>query len=106
MVTLNTLTPGFCHSELTRNAVFPLSLVIWIGKTLLARTTEVGSRTLVAAAAAEDDTHGQYMVDCKSIEPSKFVRSEDGQKAQKKVYAELLEILEGIEPGVTKNIPV
>ena len=30
----------------------------------LARSTEAGSRTLVAAAAAGDETHGKFMADC------------------------------------------
>jgi len=103
-IILNTLTPGFCHSELMRHAVFPLNLFAWIGKAIIARTTEVGSRTILAAAAAGKDSHGQYMADCKIGEPSRFVRSEGGKVVQKRVYAELLGILESIEPGVTKNI--
>ena len=104
MVILNTLTPGFCHSELMRHAVFPLNLLAWIGKKLIARTTEVGSRTLVAAADAGVDSHGVYMTDCKLGEVSRWVRSEKGKVAQARVYAELLQILDGIEPGVTQNI--
>lgn len=103
-VILNTLTPGFCHSELMRHATFPLNLLGWIGKCLIGRTTEIGSRTLVAAACAREETHGSYMTDCKVKEPSKWVRSDKGQDAQKRVYTELLEILEEIVPGVTRNI--
>ncbi|KAH8805851.1 short-chain dehydrogenase/reductase-like protein [Xylogone sp. PMI_703] len=103
-VILNTLTPGFCHSELMRNAKFPLNFLGWVGKLLIGRSTEVGSRTLVAAAVAGEESHGTYMTDCKVGVTSKWVRSEAGEKAQKKVYKELLDILEGIEPGVTKNI--
>jgi retinol dehydrogenase-12 len=44
------------------------------------------------------------MTDCKVREPSKWVRSEKGKETQKKVYKELLMILEEIEPGITKNI--
>ncbi|KAF4628887.1 hypothetical protein G7Y89_g9263 [Cudoniella acicularis] len=69
-IILNTLTPGFCHSELTRHAKFPLSFFVMIGKAILARSTEVGSRTLVAAAAAEEETNGTYMADCVVAEPS------------------------------------
>ncbi|KAF8860341.1 short-chain dehydrogenase/reductase-like protein [Acephala macrosclerotiorum] len=103
-VILNTLTPGFCHSELMRHAAFPLNLLGWIGKLLIGRSTEMGSRTLVAAACAGEDTHGTYMTDCKIREPSKWVRSEKGKEAQKRAYKELLGVLEEIEPGVTKNI--
>ncbi|KUJ06664.1 short-chain dehydrogenase/reductase-like protein [Mollisia scopiformis] len=103
-IILNTLTPGFCHSELMRHASFPLNLLGWIGKILIGRTTEMGSRTLVAAACAGDETHGTYMTDCKVRDPSKWVQSEKGKDAQQRVYKELLGILEEIEPGVTKNI--
>jgi retinol dehydrogenase-12 len=103
-VILNTLTPGVCYSELLRHAIFPLNVLAWIGKRLIGRSTEMGSRTLVAAASAGEESHGKYMTDCKVREPSKWVRSEKGKEAQKKVYKELLMILEEIEPGITKNI--
>ncbi|KAH6665657.1 short-chain dehydrogenase/reductase-like protein [Halenospora varia] len=103
-IILNTLTPGFCHSDLMRHAKFPLNIAAFIGKALLARSTEVGSRTLVAAASAGPETHGMYMVDCKVRDPSAWVRSPQGGKTQAKVWIELLEILEGIQPGIGKNI--
>jgi hypothetical protein len=103
-VILNTLTPGFCHSELMRHAVFPLNLLGWIGKKLIGRTTEMGSRTLVSAACAGEETHGVYMTDCQVGEVSEWVRGPKGTEAQKRVYEELMAILEEIEPGVTKNI--
>ncbi|RAL61592.1 hypothetical protein DID88_009630 [Monilinia fructigena] len=103
-IILNTLTPGFCNSELMRHALFPLNVFAWIGKSLLARTTEVGSRTLVAAAAAGEESHGTYMVDCAVSEPSKYVRSEKGKNAQMRVYVEVMEALEKIQQGITKNI--
>ncbi|RFU35261.1 hypothetical protein B7463_g1055, partial [Scytalidium lignicola] len=103
-VILNTLTPGFCYSELMRHAKFPLNLLGWVGKLLIGRSTEVGSRTFLAAAVAGQESHGAYMTDCKVSEPSRWVRSEKGEKAQKKVYKELLGVLEGIEPGITQNI--
>ncbi|KAF7905215.1 uncharacterized protein EAF01_005736 [Botrytis porri] len=103
-IILNTLTPGLCHSDLMRHAVFPLNILACIGKSLLARTTEVGSRTLVAAAAAGEESHGAYMVDCKVSEPSRYVRSEKGKNAQMRVYTEVMEALEQIEPDITKHI--
>jgi len=103
-VILNTLTPGFCRSELMRDAAFPLNFLGWIGHFLIGRSTETGSRTLVAAAAAGEVSHGVYMTDCKLGEVSKWVRSDEGRAAQKRVYQELLKILEEIEPGITKNI--
>jgi len=44
------------------------------------------------------------MADCKIKEPSTWVRSDEGKKAQKRVFQELLGILEGIEPGVVSAL--
>lgn len=80
------------------------SYVLTIAKALIARTTEVGGRTLVHSAAAGGESHGQYMSECKVKEPSTFVRSEEGTIAQKRVHKELMDILESIQPGITQNI--
>ncbi|KAG9839048.1 NAD(P)-binding protein, partial [Aureobasidium melanogenum] len=100
-VTINTMNPGFCYSELSREFN---GFAFWLMYKLLARTTEVGSRTLVAAALASHDTHGQYMSDCMVEEPSKFVRSEEGRRTQERVWAELIAKLEAIQPGILNNI--
>ena len=61
-VILNILNPGMCHSELsTRES----NIILGIMKFFLARTTEVGSRTLVASAEAGSESHGKYMHDGK-----------------------------------------
>jgi len=103
-IVLNTVNPGLCHSSLARDIVGVKGLFFALFKLILARTTEVGSRTLVAAASAGDESHGQYMSDCVVVPPSEFVRSEEGQKTQQRVYEELMDILEKIQPGITKNI--
>jgi retinol dehydrogenase-12 len=100
-IILNTLTPGLCHSSLMRHAIFPLNILARVGKAILARPTEVGSRTLVAAAAAGKETNGAYMADCVIREPSRWVRSEKGRETQRRVWEEVREILEGIEEGAT-----
>ncbi|UPK92567.1 hypothetical protein LCI18_003502 [Fusarium solani-melongenae] len=98
-VVVNMLQPGMCHSQLTREKGWMVAIL----QLLLARSTEVGSRTLVAASSAGVESHGAYMrdgdVDNDGL--SSFVRSEDGEVAQKKVWKELSEILEKIYPGVT-----
>lgn len=64
-VIINCLTPGACYSDFGREITSTLQVfVIEIAKFLIARSTEAGSRTLVAAAAAGNETHGKYMADC------------------------------------------
>jgi NAD(P)-dependent dehydrogenase (short-subunit alcohol dehydrogenase family) len=102
-VILNMLNPGLCQSELNRDGGWGVRLA----KLVLARTTEVGSRTLVASAAAGPASHGKYMSDAKVDDDalSDFVRSEEGKETGKRVWKELTEILEAIQPGVTKCVP-
>lgn len=90
-----TLLPG---SEFGREAGYILAFA----RLLLARTTEVGSRTLVHAGLQGAETHGQYLSDCGITEPSVYVRSEEGAKDQERVWKELAGKLEGIKGGITK----
>ena len=62
-VIVNCLNPGFCVSEIGREISRPLKLVMFIMRKLMARTTEVGSRTLVAGVLADEKSHGEYMTD-------------------------------------------
>ncbi|KAA8643721.1 hypothetical protein EYZ11_012555 [Aspergillus tanneri] len=101
-VIINMVNPGLCHSQLTRNASWSMAVM----KFFLARTTEVGSRTLVAGVAAGSESHGEYMSngEVASQELSAFVRRDDGQTAQKKIWKELSEIFEAIQPGIMENL--
>lgn len=100
-VVLNILNPGLCHSALARDAGW----AFYLFKLAIARTTEVGSRTLVASVVAGEESHGKYMDDgvVKEENISEFVTSQDGQEAGKKVWEQLKNILESIEPGVSKG---
>lgn len=100
-VTINCVNPGLCHSELSRD--FP-TFRFWLIKLLLARSTEVGSRTLVHAGSQGADSHGQYLSDCEITAPAPFVTSKEGKEAQDRVWAELVKKLEAIKPSVTRNL--
>ncbi|PIG80996.1 hypothetical protein AARAC_011527 [Aspergillus arachidicola] len=86
-------------SQLSREAGLGLRLMIF----LFGRTAEVGGRTLLSAAGAGPESHGAYFLDGKvnNAALSPFVRSEAGARAQEKVWRELSEILEDIQPGST-----
>jgi hypothetical protein len=68
----------------------------------LARTTEVGSRTLVHAGSQGVESHGEYLSDCEITQPSAFVTSEEGKESQERVWKELVGKLEGIQSGITE----
>ncbi len=63
-VILNCLNPGHCRSEMMREATGLFRYFVQGITALMARTTEVGARTLIAGVAAGYETHGEYMDDC------------------------------------------
>jgi hypothetical protein len=68
---------------------------------LLARKTEVGSRTLVYGASVGEESHGQYVPDCKITPTVGLTKGEAGIELQNRVWVELKQKLEAIQPGVT-----
>jgi retinol dehydrogenase-12 len=98
------VNPGLCHTDFMRNVTSPVKRTLLPLLMTLARTAEVGSRTLVAGACATVENHGKYMADGVNQEVAAWVRSSRGVEVQKKVYDQTLAVLEGIEPGITKNI--
>ena len=101
-VVLNTTTPGLCHSSLARDAGWGLYLL----KLVLARTTEVGSRTLVSPTTAGEESHGKYFINgvVGEGELSALAKSEEGAQAGAKVWKELKVMLEEVSKGVTKDL--
>lgn len=100
-VAINLVNPGLCHSELGRDFD---TYTFWALKLVLARTTEVGSRTLVHAASQGAESHGQYMTDCTTGAPSAYVTSDEGKRAQQRVWDELVDKLESIKPGCMSGL--
>jgi NAD(P)-dependent dehydrogenase (short-subunit alcohol dehydrogenase family) len=101
-VIINMVNPGLCHSQLGRESGLKFQLM----KLVLARSTEVGARTLVAGATAGLESHGAYMTDghVENTMLSPFVRSDEGRQAREKLWGELSSILEDVRPGVMKNL--
>ena len=67
-VIINYMTPGLCYSELMKDmsGITPASIAFAVFKKLLARSTEVGARTLVHAVNPDIgvEVHGKYIQDC------------------------------------------
>jgi NAD(P)-dependent dehydrogenase (short-subunit alcohol dehydrogenase family) len=99
-VTINCVNPGLCNSELGRDMS---SVAFRAVKMVLARSSEVGSRNLVAAASLGKESHGAYVSDCAVAQPARFLEKENGKKVQGIFWKELTNKLEGIRPGVARN---
>ncbi|KAH8702862.1 retinol dehydrogenase 12 [Phaeosphaeriaceae sp. PMI808] len=99
-VTINIANPGLCHSQLSREAN---SWGFWLFRLIVARSTEIGGRTLVHAGASGVETHGKYLSDCMIEEPSALVTNAAGKESQERIAAEVVKAIEVIQPGVSKN---
>lgn len=102
-VIINTVNPGFCRTTLDRGS--NQSIVRNLFKLLLARTSEMGSRTeFHAAVCTSIDDQGQYLSNCQRSETSEYVKSREGKLMGRRLYKELLAKFEIIEPGSTANV--
>ncbi len=98
---VNIPTPG-----LNENAVWQGDANAHISKALfklflfaLARPVAMGARTLVSASAAGEETHGSYLNDGSVTEPSPFVGSDQGAKVARKLFVEVMDVLDQYVPG-------
>lgn len=96
------INPGWVATDIMREASgFAFKLYLRLGGRLIARTPEQGARTLVHAAYGDEETHGEYLGDCRVARTSAFVRSDEGVRVGKTLWRDLKARLEGISPGVT-----
>ena len=98
-VIVNFVNPGWCKTDLFRTNDGGIGGRV--GLHLIGRTAEEGSRTIVYGIVANKDTHGKYLSECRIKPESTFVRSKASGEVEKRVWSELVEILEKIKPGVT-----
>lgn len=105
-VTINMVNPGLCRTELMRDIPVLLQIVGWVFMRILARSGEVGSRTLVLAASAPASTHGKFMSngEIEKVEP--WIYTDMGKKVQKKVYEETMAILRTRKAGLGNDLGV
>lgn len=99
-VIINAVDPGLCKTGLAREVRRLQKVIFNLVNTAIGRTAEEGSKTLVYAASAPRETHGQYLACNKVATPSDFVVSKDGIKTQGRVWDELVALLETLQPGI------
>ncbi|EIM87346.1 NAD-P-binding protein [Stereum hirsutum FP-91666 SS1] len=110
LVIVNAPTPGYCASSLERD-VDGLLLHVAVGLlgfVMHKRKPEVGARTLVhAAGSAGVESHGMFLRDCK-VYPFPLDHNKgpwgDEKTLRKRVWAEIMEKLERIVPGISSSI--
>ncbi|KAL1613380.1 hypothetical protein SLS54_010682 [Diplodia seriata] len=90
---VNAVNPGLCYgSALHRDANSGITGALLAAfKRAIGRSTAVGARTLTDAAASHgEDTHGQYLGDCKLKPMAPLVYTEEGQKVAGVLWEETM----------------
>ena len=63
-VIVNIANPGLCKTRVHREFTGMQAAVFSVIESVLARSSEVGARTLVAGVVAGEESQGRYMSDC------------------------------------------
>jgi hypothetical protein len=101
-VIIDLVNPGMSHSAFGRDGSLPLRIITGIMRRIFARSTEVGSRTLVHGACAPAASHGEYMSDGQDQDVERWIYEEVGKRAQRKVFEQTMQLLEARSPGIGK----
>ncbi|KAF9526085.1 short-chain dehydrogenase [Crepidotus variabilis] len=104
-VVINTVNPGFCYSSLRQFKSYASRLLNYFMEITLARTTEEGARQLIWAALGSKEgderaLNGAYISGMEILEPADSVVSEEGKALQNKLWDDLINELEQVNPNV------
>lgn len=105
-VIISYVSPGACKSDIFRpEGGHEPSILVTTLMGLISRSTEVGSRSLVHAVEPklDKDAHGRFLWDCQIHPNGENIEGEKGQRAGRRFLGELWDLLERIEPGVTRS---
>lgn len=64
-VVVNMICPGLCSTGLARDSGTQYRALLKVLRVLFARTAEEGSRTILHAVVADDESHGKFLSACK-----------------------------------------
>ena len=102
-IVVNSTCPGMCKTDLGRqftekNVLF--RILLWILFLLVGRSAAAGSRQYVSAITRGKESQGKLWKDDKYYDGGEMVESQEGRKFGDKVWKELVQVMEGIEPKV------
>ncbi|RDW56706.1 hypothetical protein BP6252_14027 [Coleophoma cylindrospora] len=100
-VVINYLNPGLTKTELSRDTGLVSRVMVGIMRATLARTAEIGSRTLLHAAVVGKEGHGKYISECdiKEYKIPSWVTDDSGTHMQTLVWERISKKLNTIQPG-------
>ncbi|KLJ10290.1 hypothetical protein EMPG_14324 [Blastomyces silverae] len=105
-VVINLVSPGLNRTSLTRQTTGLEAAVLTAIHAMFAWDPEVGSRILVHATTAGKESHGVLLDKCEVENDilAPWIKTDEGQKVQSKIWSELEKKLEAIRPGILSEI--
>jgi NAD(P)-dependent dehydrogenase (short-subunit alcohol dehydrogenase family) len=102
-VIVNSACPGMCKTDLGRqytNKNMLYRILLWIMGVLIMRSAEAGSRLYVSAITRGKESQGKIWKDDRYFDGGEMVESAEGKKFGEKVWKEMVDVMENIEPRV------
>ncbi|EQL29140.1 hypothetical protein RJZ56_007141 [Blastomyces dermatitidis] len=99
-VIVSACCPSMCKSNLTDNWGFVLHGIDTFSRSILGRTTEEGSRTLVSGTLLGPEGHGGFWTHDRIAKPAALVVSDEGKKLGTQCWKEILNLLRRQNPEV------
>ncbi|GAD91498.1 short-chain dehydrogenase, putative [Paecilomyces variotii No. 5] len=105
-VRVTAICPGFCQSDLSRgHQGIVAGIIRTILNTLVLRTAEEGSRTLVSGAALGPEAHGMFWYDDELHQASApILAGPEGEDFRRKIWGEVIEALKMDVPEVEERL--
>jgi retinol dehydrogenase 12 len=107
-LTWTSVDPGFCMSSIDRSLPSWGASILIFFRWLLGRSSELGSRNLLwgSLAGKKDgvDGEGTYIASCKVLEPNPFLKTEQGQQTEERIYKQTVELFKQIAPEQTADL--
>ncbi|KAJ6570969.1 hypothetical protein DFH09DRAFT_1463133 [Mycena vulgaris] len=97
-VIVNNVCPGMVTTNIDAKEVWWLRRIVRVIQAIRGRTPEVGARALIHAVSAGPETHGKLLLDY-DVWENKFLKTEQGQRMEKRLWEETLVAGESIAPG-------
>jgi len=105
-VVVTMVAPGLCSTGLGHEVRTFTKIMHEAIRAMMARTAEVGSRTILHGLVVGDQGHGKLLSGCKIKEfwVPDWVTNVEGQHLQEGIWQELVAILEDVRPGCISKL--
>ena len=105
-VVVNMVAPGLCSTGLGRDARTFTKIMHESIRAMMARSAEVGSRTILHGLVAGKESHGKLLSGCKIKEywVPEWLSNAEGRRLQKDIWKELAARWEETQPGCISQL--